>query len=130
MFTHSTAISLRPDARLAGLHNSISTRTFPSASREVVDAFAFEAFDVAVTRDRLSRLPTEVGVILIGVGMAGIVLPGMIGVPLILTGGAALMPQTIAPVERWFENRFPGVYEQGMRHVDRFLQDFYRRYPS
>jgi hypothetical protein len=127
MFSHSTAIGLRPDARLAGLHNSISTRVFASEQRDAVEVLAFDA---AATRDRLSRLPTEVGVILIGIGMAGIVLPGMIGVPLILTGGAALMPQTIAPVERWFENRFPGMYEQGMRHVDRFLQDFYRRYPS
>ena len=127
MFTHSTAVSLRPDARLAGLHNSISTRAFSGEPRAAVEVIAFDA---AATRDRLSRLPTEVGVILIGIGMAGIVLPGMIGVPLILTGGAALMPQTIAPVERWFENRFPSMYEQGMRHVDRFLQDFYRRYPS
>lgn len=127
MFSHSTAIGLRPDARLAGLHSSISTRVFANEQRDAVEVIAFDA---AATRDRLSRLPTEVGVILIGIGMAGIVLPGMIGVPLILTGGAALMPQTIAPAERWFENRFPGMYEQGMRHVDRFLQDFYRRYPS
>jgi len=127
MFTHSTAISLRPDARLAGLHNSISPRAFASEPRAAVEVIAFDA---AATRDRLSRLPTEVGVILIGIGMVGIVLPGMIGVPLIVTGSAALMPQTIAPIERWFEDRFPGAYEQGMRHVDRFLQDFYRRYPQ
>jgi hypothetical protein len=127
MFSHSTAISLRPDARLAGLHTSISTRAFASESRASVELVAFDA---AATRDRLSRLPAEVGVILIGIGMAGVVLPGMIGIPLIVTGSAALMPQTIAPVERWIEERFPNAYEQGMRHVDRFLQDFYRRYPS
>ncbi|MGD9647952.1 MAG: hypothetical protein AB7U73_19730 [Pirellulales bacterium] len=128
MFSHSTATHLRADGRTGGLHSTISTRTFQrdatgSQSTDVL------AFDATTTRERISKLPTELGVMLVGLGVMGVVLPGMVGIPLIVTGGVALMPRTCAPVERWFEARFPAAYKEGLRYVDRFLNDFYKRFP-
>ncbi len=128
MFSNSTAAQIR-DSRLAGLHTTVTTRAYQRDGMHS-DQTDVIAFDPAVTRDKLHCLPTELGVMLVGLGVAGMVLPGMIGVPLIVTGGAALMPRTFAPIERWFEDRFPAAYQEGLRYVDRFLRDFYKRYPQ
>jgi hypothetical protein len=81
------------------------------------------------TRHRLRLLPREVGAVLLGFGVAGLVLPGPFGTPLILAGGLVLAPRLFHRTERWFERRFPNAHRAGRRHVDRFLDDFERRYP-
>ncbi|MSR58898.1 MAG: hypothetical protein EXS05_14820 [Planctomycetaceae bacterium] len=81
------------------------------------------------TRERIRQLPPEVGVVLVGVGVLGIVLPGPMGTPLVLAGGLVLMPRAFNGVERWFARKFPGMHRVGMKYVDRFMDDFERRYP-
>jgi hypothetical protein len=80
-------------------------------------------------RDRIRRLPPEVGVVLITVGVAGVVLPGPVGMPLLLAGGLALAPSVFGRFERWVEKRFPTLHWHGMKNVNRFIDDFERRYP-
>jgi hypothetical protein len=82
------------------------------------------------TRTRIRRLPPEVGAVLLSVGIAGVLLPGPVGTPLLLAGGLVLMPSVFGRVERWMERRFPLVHSHGMRYVDRFIDDFERRYPA
>ncbi len=129
MFSQSTAMALRSGKQITGLQTEVSTQSV-AADRRLTESVDVLAFDAAATRDQLRRLPTELGVMLVGLGVVGAVLPGMIGVPLIVTGSAALLPRTFAPVERWFEQRFPSAYQEGLRYVDRFLRDFYRRFPQ
>lgn len=129
MFSHSTATVLRPGSQNSGLQPTVSAPPIPSGENASA-AIDVLPFDAAATREQLRRLPTELGVMLVGLGVVGAVLPGMIGVPLIVTGSAALLPRTFAPVERWFEQRFPGAYQEGLRYVDRFLRDFNRRFPQ
>jgi hypothetical protein len=81
------------------------------------------------TRQRLRLLPREVGAVLLGFGVAGLILPGPFGTPLLLAGGLVLAPRLFHRTERWFERRFPNAHREGRRHVDRFLDDFERRYP-
>ena len=81
------------------------------------------------TRNRIRRLPPEVGAVLLTVGIAGVLLPGPVGTPLLLAGGLVLMPKFFGKVERWMEGRFPGLHGHGMRYVDRFIDDFERRFP-
>jgi hypothetical protein len=81
------------------------------------------------TRQRIRQLPPEVGAVLITVGVAGIILPGPIGTPLLLAGGLALMPSVFGRLERWFERRFPKAHYHGMRNVDRFIDDLEKRFP-
>ena len=78
---------------------------------------------------RLRRLPPEVGAVLLTAGIAGVLLPGPVGTPLLLAGGVALMPSVFGRLERWVATRFPTMHDEGMRHVDRFIDDLERRYP-
>jgi hypothetical protein len=88
-----------------------------------------EAQAADATRDRIRKLPPEVGVVLMGVGVLGIILPGPMGTPLVLAGGLVLMPRAFNSTERWVARTFPAMHRVGMKYVDRFIDDFERRYP-
>jgi len=81
------------------------------------------------TRERIRTLPPEVGIVLMSVGVVGFILPGPMGTPLVLAGGLVLMPAMFGRVERWVERKFPQLHRVGMKHVDRFIDDFEKRYP-
>lgn len=81
------------------------------------------------TRRRIRKLPPEVGAVLIGVGIVGFILPGPVGTPLLLAGGLVLVPRAFNKIDGWVQRTFPRSYQVGMKYVDRFLDDFERRYP-
>jgi hypothetical protein len=108
----------KPESPNAGSQNPASQ------AHESADAKAAEE-----TRQRIRRLPPEVGAVLITVGIAGVILPGPIGMPLLLAGGIALMPSVFGRAERWAEKRFPMLHGEGIKGVNRFIDDFERRYP-
>jgi hypothetical protein len=82
------------------------------------------------TRERLRRLPPEVGFVLLTVGIAGMILPGPMGTPLALAGGLVLAPRAFDRVERWVQKRFPKIHHHGRHHLNRFIDDFERRFPA
>jgi hypothetical protein len=79
---------------------------------------------------RLERLPTEVGALLMVVGIAGLLLPGPVGSPFVIAGGVALWPAAFGRVERWFQRRYPTAHCQGMEQIERYLDNLERRYPG
>ncbi len=79
---------------------------------------------------RLKKLPPEVGVLLIVVGVTGILLPGPVGSPFLVAGGIALWPTAFRKTEDWLERTAPGLYDEGIRQMERFLADLERRYPG
>jgi hypothetical protein len=79
---------------------------------------------------RLERLPPEIGVLLVVIGVAGIMLPGPVGSPFVLAGGLVLWPKGFGRVERWFERRFPRMHREGVSQIDRYLDDLERRFPG
>mgnify|MGYP003349015816 CR=1 FL=1 len=98
------------------------------------DEFAADASNVSdsehdETRQRIRRLPPEVGAVLITVGVVGVIIPGPIGTPFLLAGGLALMPGFFGRFERWIEKRLPRLHGAGMRNVDRFIDSFEKRFP-
>jgi hypothetical protein len=80
-------------------------------------------------RHRLRLLPKEVGAVLIAFGVTGLILPGPFGTPLVLAGGLVLAPRWFHRTEKWAQRRFPNLHREGRRRVDRFLDDFEKRYP-
>jgi hypothetical protein len=71
----------------------------------------------------------EVGALLIVSGIAGILLPGPIGTPLLILGCVMIWPKAFEQVERFFEKRFPRTHHLGALQSARFLSDLERRYP-
>ena len=92
-------------------------------------ADASEAAAAERTRQRLRLLPPEVGAVLMTVGVAGLILPGPWGTPFILAGGLVLAPRYFHRAELWMQRRFPTMHKSGRHHVDRFIDDFEKRYP-
>lgn len=80
-------------------------------------------------RQRLRLLPPEVGAVLMTVGVFGLILPGPFGSPFILAGGLVLAPRYFHRAEQWVARRFPGAHKAGRQPVDRFIDDFEKRYP-
>jgi len=79
---------------------------------------------------RLTRLPSEVGVLLAMVGLGGIMLPGPVGSPFLLAGGLVLWPSGFGKAERWFQKRFPRMHREGVHQIERYLTDLEHRYPG
>jgi hypothetical protein len=79
---------------------------------------------------RLEKLPPEIGVLLVVVGVAGVLLPGPVGSPFLVAGGLALWPSGFQKLEDWMQKVSPRLYEEGIRQLERYLSDLERRYPS
>lgn len=82
------------------------------------------------TYEKIKRLPTPVGVVLMGVGVVGLIIPGPIGTPFILAGGMVLAPRVFGKVNGFVERRCPEFHRAGMHAVERFVTDLEKRYPS
>jgi hypothetical protein len=79
---------------------------------------------------RLEKLPPEIGVLLVVIGTAGLLLPGPVGSPFLVAGGIALWPSAFRKTEDWLQRVAPGMYEEGIQQLERFLADLERRYPG
>jgi hypothetical protein len=78
----------------------------------------------------LEQFPPEIATLLIMAGVAGVLLPGPIGAPLILAGGVTLWPKTFRPIERWFHRRFPAMHREGVIQLKEFVKHLKDRYPD
>jgi hypothetical protein len=80
--------------------------------------------------NRLDKLPPEIGVLLIVVGVAGVLLPGPVGSPFLVAGGLVLWPSGSRKLEDWMQKLSPRLYKEGIRQLERYLSDLERRYPG
>jgi hypothetical protein len=78
--------------------------------------------------NKIKELPKELGVMLLTAGIVGFILPGP-GTPAIIAGGLALWPEAFGKLESWLERSHPKVHRQGVRQINRFLNDLEKRYP-
>jgi hypothetical protein len=81
-----------------------------------------------VELNKIKELPKELGVMLLTAGIVGFILPGP-GTPAIIAGGLALWPEAFGKLESWLERSHPQVHRQGVRQINRFLNDLEKRYP-
>ena len=85
---------------------------------------------VEQTIEMLGKLPPEIGMLLVISGIAGILLPGPVGTPLLIAGGVTMWPKTFQPIERWFSRRFPKVHQEGVFQIKEFVASLQRRFPE
>jgi hypothetical protein len=77
----------------------------------------------------LRMLPKESGVALMGFGIVGVLMLDPVDIVFVLAGALVFTPQLFHRTEHWVQARFPSMHRQGRRHIDRFIDDFERRYP-
>lgn len=78
----------------------------------------------------LENFPPEIATLLIMAGVAGILLPGPVGSPLLIAGGVVIWPKTFRPIERWFRRRFPCLHREGVIQLKEFVSDLNKRFPA
>ncbi|MHB1560243.1 MAG: hypothetical protein ACYC61_22560 [Isosphaeraceae bacterium] len=107
-------------------------RRYPERSRRVERSpepeVTLEADEATIRR--LEKLPPEVAVLLMVVGVFGVLLPGPVGSPFLIAGGLALWPTSFRKMEDWLHRLSPRLYSEGIRQLERYLADLERRYPG
>lgn len=78
---------------------------------------------------RIDELPRDVGWVLVYVGVLGVVLPGIIGFPFVIAGGAMLLPGGPQLLNRWLGRNPPPAVRASVRQIIRLVDDLERRYP-
>ena len=106
-----------------------------SSQRAAADNSEIPDNDAAEARHQesmelLGKLPPEIGMLLIISGIAGVLLPGPVGMPLLIAGGVTMWPKTFEPIERWFSRRFPVVHREGVFQIKEFITDLQKRFPD
>ncbi len=120
------------EAGTLGRFRSDLLRRYPERSRQAERTSELEATretDEATIR-RLEKLPPEVGVLLMVVGVFGILLPGPVGSPFLLAGGMTLWPASFRKMEDCLHRISPRLYAEGIRQLERYLADLERRFPG
>ena len=109
----------------------------PDISNRQVTAAGAESTSEAETEtahrstiQMIKDLPTPVGVLLLGLGIVGVILPGPMGTPLVVAGGLVLAPRTFTKVETYVRRRFPQLHRSGLAMVERYVSDLEKRYPT
>ena len=90
---------------------------------------ATEAAEDDQAISRIMNLPRDVGWMMVSVGVLGVILPGIPGVPFLLAGSAVLTPGGPRLLTRWARRRPQGVVHGGLKQIGRWLDDLERRYP-
>jgi hypothetical protein len=85
-------------------------------------------FDRAV--ERIEQFPREFGWLMIYVGVLGIILPGVVGVPLVVAGGAVLLPGGRRRLSDWVARNPSRLVIASLKQIVRMADDLERRYPS
>ncbi len=113
------ALTITTPAYLVPLGNSDAETMTPEEQAE---------FERALRR--VANFPRELGWLMIYVGVLGVVLPGIIGFPLVIAGGAVVMPGGRKWLSRWV-GRNPGrLTRASLKQITRMADDIERRYPS
>lgn len=90
-----------------------------------------DSVDAAQARihELFRQLPPEIGLLLIGGGVVGLLLPLVPGIPLLVAGGLVLSPKSADRLDDWMKHHFPTLHDVALAQLERFVDDFRRRYP-
>ncbi|MEI6540952.1 MAG: hypothetical protein WCO86_15730 [Planctomycetota bacterium] len=82
------------------------------------------------TIEMLEHFPKEIAALLMMAGVAGLIMPGPIGAPLLIAGGVIIWPKTFRPIGLWFSRKFPNAHREGVIQIKEFVRDLNKRYPE
>lgn len=79
---------------------------------------------------RIEHFPREFGWLMVYVGVLGVILPGIIGFPFVIAGGAVVMPGGRKWLSRWVARNPGRLVRASLKQIVRMADDIERRYPS
>jgi hypothetical protein len=79
---------------------------------------------------RIENFPRGFAWLMVYVGVLGVVLPGVIGFPFLIAGGAVLMPGGRKRLARWAARKPGPLVRASLKQITRMADDIERRYPS
>lgn len=82
------------------------------------------------TRERIRKLPKDMGWLLFSAGIMGLLVPGVIGTPFLVLGSLMIWPRSRVRAEKWLAGESPRAFRGSMKQINRFLDDLERRYPT
>jgi hypothetical protein len=124
-----TAINSAHNAAAATTGNAaaVNTRRTDTSERK---ATLDEQTQDQQTVLRIEQLPRELAWLLIYVGTVGLVVPGVIGSPLLIAGIAVLLPGGQTRLSRWASRKPRPLVQASLRQISRLIDDLGRRYPA
>jgi hypothetical protein len=99
-----------------------------NASTQAITPEERAEFERAV--ERIEHFPREFGWLMVYVGVLGVVLPGIIGFPFLIAGGAVVMPGGRKWLSRWVSRKPGPLVRASLKQITRMIDDIERRYPS
>ena len=90
--------------------------TYEDADRELID--------------KIRKLPPDVGYLMINIGILGIIVPGIFGLPFLVAGAAVVSPRSRNWILDKLGRRPPRALYTTLRQISRFVDDVERRYPA
>jgi hypothetical protein len=78
---------------------------------------------------KIKQLPKAAGVVLVTAGVSGLIIPGLIGWPLLFAGGIVLAPKTFGKLDESLKEHLPQFRRGSARTLGRFFSDMEKRYP-
>jgi hypothetical protein len=99
------------------------------AAHDRIDVAAEQTAEDDLAIQRITNVPRDVGWMMISVGVLGVILPGLPGVPFLVAGAAVLTPGGPQLLTRWAKRSPKGVVHTGLKQIGRWLDDLERRYP-
>jgi hypothetical protein len=100
-----------------------------TASKGAVGAATDGAAVDEQTLLRIANVPPDVAWMMVTVGILGVILPGLVGTPFLVTGIAVLAPGGPQLLTRWVRRNPNWVVLTGLKQMGRWLDDLERRYP-
>jgi hypothetical protein len=123
-----TAVDLTNDT--AAILPGSSELMVPSIDASANELTPEQQAEIDQAMQRIEKFPRELGWLMVYVGVLGVVLPGVIGFPFVIAGGAVLAPGGRKWLSRWV-GRHPGRFVRaGLSQITRLADDIERRYPS
>jgi hypothetical protein len=79
---------------------------------------------------RIENFPRDFAWLMIFVGVLGVALPGIIGFPFLIAGGAVLVPGGRKRLSRWAASKPAPLVRASLKQITRMADDIERRYPT
>lgn len=124
-----TAVDSTNDAA-AALPESTTNLTVPSIDASANGLTPEEQAELERAVQRIEKFPRELGWLMVYVGVLGVILPGIIGFPFVIAGGAVLMPGGRKWLSRWVGRKPGRLARASLKQITRMADDIERRYPS